>query len=44
MTPKHLKELLAKHTLWLNTDGKEGKRANLEGAYLSGADLERANL
>jgi uncharacterized protein YjbI with pentapeptide repeats len=44
-----LKEILAAHQIWLDTEGREGTQANLkdadlEGASLSVADLMRANL
>lgn len=44
-----LPEILAAHARWLDTDGREGARANLaranlEGARLSGARLQNANL
>lgn len=44
---EQLQEIIAQHGLWLSSDGKEGRRANLEGADmrqadLSGADLSRA--
>ena len=49
-----LKTILEQHTLWLNSNKKEGKRAdltwadlsgvNLSGVNLSGADLRYANL
>ena len=39
-----LTEILQQHELWLRTVGREGARANLRGANLSGADLRRANL
>jgi uncharacterized protein YjbI with pentapeptide repeats len=32
-------EILAAHELWLNTEGREGARANLIDANLSGANL-----
>ena len=44
MTPEKLTETLAEHKLWLETDFKEGKYADLERANLSGANLKRANL
>lgn len=34
-----LKEILANHKKWLDSDGKDGCRANLQGANLQGADL-----
>ncbi len=39
-----LKRILAAHAKWQETDGKEGKQANLFGANLEGADLSRTNL
>jgi uncharacterized protein YjbI with pentapeptide repeats len=40
-----LKEILAAHQKWLDTEGREGTQdADLEGASLSVADLMRANL
>ena len=42
MEQEKLNEIIASHGLWLQDKG--GKRANLEGANLRGADLERANL
>jgi uncharacterized protein YjbI with pentapeptide repeats len=49
MKPEELKKILEEHSLWLFSNGNEGKKANLEGANLrkadlSGANLERANL
>lgn len=38
-----LDQVLALHNKWLHDDSK-GIRANLEGAYLEGADLRWANL
>ena len=43
MEPKKLKEILKKHKLWLENDGK-GERANLQRADLEGADLQGADL
>jgi len=48
-TPEELTEILAKHKLWLESDGNDGARADLAradlaGADLAGADLARANL
>ena len=48
-TEEELAEILAKHKLWLESDGKDGARAdlaraNLAGANLAGADLARAYL
>ena len=49
MKPEELKNVLAKHKLCLDTDGREGEianlyRADLQGADLSGAQLRYANL
>lgn len=41
---EQLKKVLDDHQLWLETEGKEGKQANLSGANLSGADLRETNL
>ena len=44
ITEEELKTILEQHTLWLNSNKKEGKRADLTDANLYGADLTRANL
>ena len=54
MKQSELKAILKDHKLWIQSDDKQGKRADLaradlrdaylEGAYLEGADLARANL
>ena len=44
ITEEELKTILEQHKLWLNSNGKEGKRADLTRADLTGADLSRANL
>lgn len=44
MTADELKEKINLHFQWVNTYGKEGRRADLSGADLSGADLSEANL
>ena len=54
ITKEELKTILEQHTLWLDSNGKEGKcadltdanltRANLTSANLSGADLSSADL
>ena len=49
MNKKELKEILAQHVLWLDSDGEQGRRAylwgaNLTRAYLYGANLNGANL
>ena len=42
--PEQLKEILEAHRKWVESEGKEGERAILRGANLSGADLFVANL
>ena len=44
MEKSKLKEILNQHRLWLDTNGVQGKRANLRGANLEYADLKDANL
>lgn len=44
MTQIELNKILEEHKKWLETDGKEGKRANLRSADLSFADLRGADL
>ena len=44
ITEEELKEILEQHRLWLDSNGKEGKRADLTDAKLYGADLSGANL
>ena len=39
-----LKEILAAHQKWLETEGREGTQANLKNAMLQEADLHGANL
>ena len=39
-----LKEILEQHKKWIESNGVEGKRANLRGANLGGADLKGAYL
>ncbi len=39
-----LSKILEEHKRWLDTDKKEGKRADLSNANLSGANLSNANL
>ena len=43
MDKKELQEILEQHKLWFNTKYKEGKRADLSGAYLQDADLRNAD-
>ena len=44
ITEEELKEILEQHKLLLDSDEKEGKRADLTDADLSGANLSGANL
>jgi uncharacterized protein YjbI with pentapeptide repeats len=54
ITREELDQILQQHQLWLDTEGGQGQRANLHGAYLrhailvgtnlQGADLRHANL
>ena len=49
MDTSKLKDILDQHRLWLKSNGMQGERANLRGAYLkdanlTGADLRGANL
>ena len=44
ITKTELKSILASHKLWIESAGKQGTRASLEGANLEGANLTRANL
>ena len=44
MKPSELKVILQDHRLWLESDRKRGKRANLQDANLRGANLWYANL
>lgn len=44
ITPDDLARVLNKHKLWLRSEGKQGVRANLIQADLSGTDLSEANL
>lgn len=41
---KELKDILDQHRLWIESDRKQGKRANLQGANLEDAFLGDANL
>ena len=43
MKQSELKAIFQDHHLWLRSDGKQGKRANLQDTNLRDADLERAN-
>ncbi len=44
MNSEDLKKILDEHRVYLTSFGERGSRANLSGAYLSGADLSDANL
>ena len=44
MNKKELKDVLDHHSLWLDSDGEQGRRANLSRANLGGADLTEATL
>jgi hypothetical protein len=44
MTNIELTQVIEDHTLWLNSDGKEGYRAILRGANLEGVNMSYANL
>jgi hypothetical protein len=44
ITEEELKTILEQHTLWLDSNKKEGKRADLSGADLRRANLYYANL
>ena len=44
ITNKELKKILEQHKLWLDSNEKEGKRADLYGADLTGAKLYGADL
>lgn len=43
-TDEELKEILAQHKLWLDTNRKKGKRADLSSVVLVGVDLTKAVL
>ncbi len=42
--PEQLKEILEEHRKWVESDGKEGERADLREANLRGVNLHEANL
>ncbi len=44
MSPEQLKEILEEHGKWVESGGKEGKKANLQKAVLWRAKLQGANL
>jgi len=44
MTHEQLTAILEAHKLWVETDGRQGERANLRLAVLRGCDLREADL
>ncbi len=44
MSEDELKQILAAHKTWRETDGEKGREADLSRTDLQGADLRRANL
>ncbi len=44
MPDEELGKILEAHRKWVESEGKEGKRANLSGAILRGADLSEVDL
>ena len=44
LTPEQLGEILEKHRKWVESEGKNGEKADLFGAHLQKADLCGANL
>ena len=44
MKQSELKAILKDHKLWIQSDGKQGKRASLQGANLAGVNLTEADL
>ena len=44
ITREQLNKILKQHKLWLDTNGKKGKQADLSCTDLSGLDLTEANL
>jgi uncharacterized protein YjbI with pentapeptide repeats len=44
VSSEELAAILVQHEVWLNSDGKQGKRASLENAYLPEVNLSKANL
>ncbi len=44
VSPEELAKILEAHRKWVESEGKEGERANLYRANLQGANLYRANL
>ena len=44
ISQEELERVLKEHELWIESDGKDGRRADLSGADLSGADPSGADL
>jgi hypothetical protein len=44
ITDGELNKILEEHERWIDTDKKEGEKADLNGAELIGAELREANL
>ena len=44
MNKKELNQIIQDHELWLESDGREGKRAKLKNSNLEGYDLTRSDL
>ena len=44
LTPEELQKILEAHRKWVESEGKEGEKADLSGADLRGANLEGASL
>ena len=44
MKPSELKTILDQHRLWIESNRKQGTRADLQGAHLGGAHLGGADL
>ena len=44
ISQQELNQILKKHKIYMTTSGKEGERADLKEAYLSGVDLSGADL
>jgi uncharacterized protein YjbI with pentapeptide repeats len=44
ISKEELKKILEEHEKWVESNGKEGKKANLNRADLQGVNLPKANL
>ena len=44
ISQEEFNQILEKHKIYITTSGKEGERADLKEAYLSGVDLSGADL